>query len=324
MIVLSACGAKSQEAVTKDLEAKIEKMKSYKVGAKMSIKVGEEPQIYLIDIWHRKPEEYKVQLKNEKKDQSQIILRNKKGVFVLTPALNKSYRFQNEWPKQTSQAYLYESLVKDIVEDAEAEFEVTDKHYVFKTKTRYPNNAILPRQEVKFRKDTLEPVSVSVFDTDQEPLVHVEFERMEFDAKFDDDSFETKKSMTSAQIEVPVLAQNDERTFQAKYVPEHVIDATLIDEMKVENDEGMRILLTYGGDSSFTFIQEQFDVVPSANMLEMKVNGKMVDLGFTIGVLTDNSLSWFDQGVEYTLISDELNAGELQEIAQSVQSFSEK
>lgn len=319
--MLSACGTKSQETVTKELEAKIEKMKSYKVEAKMSIKVGEEPQIYMIDIWHRKPEEYKVQLKNEKKDQSQIILRNQKGVFVLTPALNKSYRFQNEWPKQTSQAYLYESLVKDIVEDAEAEFQATDKHYVFKTKTRYPNNAILPTQEVKFRKDTLEPVSVSVFDTNQEPLVHVDFERMEFDAKFDDDSFETKKSMTSAQMEVPVLAQNDERTFQAKYVPDNT---NLIDEMKVENDDGIRILLTYGGDHSFTFIQEKFDVLPSGSMHEMKVNGKMVDLGFTIGVLTDNSLSWFDQGVEYTLISEELNAGELQEIAQSVQSYSEK
>ena len=33
------------------------------------------------------------------KDQSQIILRNEEGVFVLTPALNKSFRFQSDWRK---------------------------------------------------------------------------------------------------------------------------------------------------------------------------------------------------------------------------------
>ena len=51
------------------------------------------------------------------KDQSQIILRNEEGVFVLTPALNKSFRFQSDWPQNSSQAYLYESLVRDILQD---------------------------------------------------------------------------------------------------------------------------------------------------------------------------------------------------------------
>ena len=56
-------------------------------------------------------------LQNAKKDQSQIILRNEEGVFVLTPALNKSFRFQSDWPQNSSQAYLYESLVRDILQD---------------------------------------------------------------------------------------------------------------------------------------------------------------------------------------------------------------
>ncbi len=49
-----------------------------------------------------------------------MILKNDDGVYVLTPALNKSFKFQSEWPENSSQAYLFESLVKDITEDKSA------------------------------------------------------------------------------------------------------------------------------------------------------------------------------------------------------------
>ena len=77
-----------------------------------------------------------------------MILRNDEGVFVLTPALNKSFRFQSDWPQNSSQAYLFESLVKDIANDPEAKFNVVEDKYVFETKTNYQNNKMLPTQEI--------------------------------------------------------------------------------------------------------------------------------------------------------------------------------
>ncbi len=84
----------------------------------------------------------------QKKDQSQIILRNEEGVFVLTPALNKSFRFQSDWPQNSSQAYLYESLVRDILQDKKnLTFEKTDKYYIFKTKKQTINIKICCRDK---------------------------------------------------------------------------------------------------------------------------------------------------------------------------------
>ena len=118
----------------RDLESKVKGMKSYQAEAKLSIKTGNEPQEYNVEIWHKEPSFYRVNLKMQK-DQSQIILRNEEGVFVLTPALNKSFRFQSDWPQNSSQAYLYESLVRDILQDKKnLTFEKTDKYYIFKTK----------------------------------------------------------------------------------------------------------------------------------------------------------------------------------------------
>ena len=160
ILVLSACGAKSQEDVVSALNKKQEELSGYKVKATMTLQMGTDPHEYQVEIWHKDPEFYRVNLENATKDQNQMILRNEEGVFVLTPALNKSFKFQSDWPQNSSQAYLYESLIKDITEDKEAKFKESKEHYVFETQTRYQNNKMLPYQEITLNKKDLSPVSV--------------------------------------------------------------------------------------------------------------------------------------------------------------------
>ena len=47
----------------------------------------------------------------EKSQYKQIILKNPEGVFVVTPALNKSFKFQSDWPNNTSQIYLLKAVL---------------------------------------------------------------------------------------------------------------------------------------------------------------------------------------------------------------------
>ena len=59
-LVLSACGQKSQEEVVQSLSKKVEEMKSYKANAKMTLKMGEESQVYDVEIWYKNPDFYRV------------------------------------------------------------------------------------------------------------------------------------------------------------------------------------------------------------------------------------------------------------------------
>ncbi len=120
VLILSACGQKTQQDIVTGLDEKAKEYTSYKAKAKMTIETGSEPQVYNVEIWHKKPSLYRVYLENPKKDQNQVILRNENGVFVLTPSLNKSFRFQSDWPNNSSQVYLFESLVKDVQNDSDA------------------------------------------------------------------------------------------------------------------------------------------------------------------------------------------------------------
>jgi outer membrane lipoprotein-sorting protein len=318
VIALSACGTKSQGDVTKELSGKLEEIKGYKANAKMTLQMGTEPQTYDIEVWHKEPTYYKVDLKNAQKDQSQMILRNDEGVFVLTPALNKSFKFQSEWPKNSSQAYLYESLVNDIVEDKEAKFSATKQHYIFETKTRYQNSQMLPTQEITLKKSDLSPVSVKVMDTDRNALVTVEFTKVDFNASLDKKDFDMNKNMTRAQLEleVPVMGEVGNNEFSVKY-PTEFPGANLIDQKEIKTENGKRVILTYDGEKSFTIIQEKAEVMPASSMTT--VSGDPVDLGFTIGALSNNTVTWTHQGVDYIIASNDLTEEELTNIARTVQ-----
>jgi outer membrane lipoprotein-sorting protein len=323
LIVLSACGEKSQSDVVGSLNDKLNEMKGYKAQAKMTLQMGTEPQVYDVEIWHKNPDFYRVSLKNPEKDQSQMILRNEEGVFVLTPALNKSFKFQSEWPENSSQAYLYESLVKDVMDDTSAKFTEIESHYVFETKTRYQNNNMLPYQEIKFAKKDLAPVSVKVMDSDHNALVTVEFSKVEFDASFDEDAFDMKKNMTWAKLEVPVMGEMKDEAFSVKY-PVEQEGISLTDEKEISLENGKRIILTYEGEEkSFTLVQEKAEVAQTS-IISNSVNGEPVDLGFTVGALTANTITWSYDGIDYTLASQTLSEEEMVEIAKSVEAAAVK
>lgn len=318
MFVLSACGTKTQDDVVKDLNGKLEKLTAYKADAKMTLQMGTEPQTYEVEIWHKEPTYYRVNLKNAQKDQSQMILRNDEGVFVLTPALNKSFRFQSNWPENSSQAYLYESLIKDILEDKEAKFTTTKEHFVFETKTRYQNNKMLPLQEITLNKKDLSPKSVKVMDSDRNALVTVEFSNVKFDASFDKNDFDMQKNMTGAQLEVPVMAEVKEKEFSVKYPTAEIPGVSLIGEKVIKTEDGNRVVLTFDGEKSYTLMQEKSEVMP-ATALASSIAGEPVDLGFTIGALSESGVKWSYQGVDYTIASKDLTTEEMEMIAKSVQ-----
>lgn len=316
LLALSACGQKSQADVVSALNKKMEEMKGYKAHAKMTLQMGDNPQVYNVEIWHKNPSYYRVNLKNQEKDQSQMILRNDDGVYVLTPALNKSFKFQSEWPENSSQAYLYESLIKDITEDKAATYKEDDNQYVFETKTRYQNNKMLPYQQIILNKKDLAPVSVKVMDSDNNVLVTVEFSDVKFDTSFDKDAFDMEKNMTSAQLEVPVMAEVNDQNFSVKY-PADINGLSLLEEKEVKTDKGQRVVLTYEGEKSFTLIEEKAEVV-QAKIVSTNVNGNPVDLGFTVGAMTNNMITWTFEGVNYTLASQNMTPDEMVEVAKTV------
>lgn len=316
-LVLAACGEKSPEKVLAKLEDRVSKLDGYKANAEMKMSTGQEDQNYEVEIWHKKKDYYRVSLSSVHDAKgSQIILKNDDGVFVLTPSLNKSFKFQTEWPENSSQPYLFQSLVKDVKDDKDATFTVTDTHYIFHTKTNYQSNNNLPFQEIYFDKKSYTPVLVKVLDKDKQALVEVKFSSFDLDTSFEDDDFNIEKNMANEE-DVSVSSDVNEDSFSILF-PLYTADAQLTDKQEVELENGQRVIMTFTGERNFTLIQENLNSVTTLSYPK-DVQGEIVNLGFTIGALSENIIEWNYNGVDFYLASEDLTKEELVEIAISVQ-----
>lgn len=322
VIFLSACGEKSQEDVVKKLDEKLNDMDGYKVEADMNMNTGQEEQTYEIDVWYKKDDLYRVALSNEEDEKgNQIILKNDDGVFVLTPALNKSFKFQTEWPENSSQPYLLQSIIKDIKSDEEAEFEANETHYVFTTKTNYQSNNNLPYQEIHIDKKDYTPTLVKVLDKDKQALVEVSFSDFTTDPSFEEKDFVLDENMKTnsevAETSGTGEAAEEEKVPLSVVFPEQTNGAELAEKKEVDLDDGERVILSYTGEKNFTLIEEKRDVVPTLTS-PREVHGDIVNLGHAVGALSNNALEWHHEGTDYYLASEELTREELIDIAQSV------
>src|SRR5699024_4872725 len=132
---------------------------------------------------------------------------NEEGVFVLTPDVNKTFKFQSDWPENSSQPYLYQSVIRDIVEDKEATFTEMDDYYMFETKTNYEHQSNLPYEEVYLDKKSLLPKAVHVLDEEKNLLIEVIFSHTETDVALEDDTFD--KDILLEKLSSDVVAQEE-------------------------------------------------------------------------------------------------------------------
>ncbi|SMO88974.1 outer membrane lipoprotein-sorting protein [Melghirimyces algeriensis] len=330
VLALSGCGEKTPEQVVSDLSKRSEKMKGYKSKAKMVIHSGTSPQEYDVEVWYKKPHFYRVALKNTKKDVTQILLRNDEGVFVLTPHLEKSFRFQSDWPENGGQVYLYQSLLNSVIDDSAREMTSSEKGYQFEVAANYSQNLAMNKQRIQMDKD-YRPQKVEVSNEEGKVIVEVEFNEFESNASFDKDAFDMERNMNgAASRSIPSGSVEKEKSQSKKkeeieaVTPDWVPSGSeLTDETTVNTPDGKSVIMRYQGKKPFTLTQKK----PKAVEASLPLMGKPLDLGYTTGVLlnTDNKkkLSWTCNGIDFELIG-ELSEQEMWKIARSVYQSKEK
>lgn len=199
MLILTGCGKKKPEDLISKFEKNVSNSKSYILKGNMEILSNEETYTYSLEVNYLQDTFYKVTLVNETNNHEQIILRNKEGVYVVTPTLNKSFKFQSEWPDSSSQSYILSSLVKDIKNDKEASLEEQDKNYIIKSKVNYPNNADLSYQKIYFDKD-MNIEKVEVYDTNNIVVIKAIFSSINLKANLNEKDFKLE-SLIDMSIE---------------------------------------------------------------------------------------------------------------------------
>lgn len=307
-LLLAGCG-KGNKDVVKDLNNKINKSKSYYITGELEIINNEDTYKYDTEVSYRAENQFKVMLKNKTNGHEQIILRNDEGVYVLTPSLNKSFKFQSEWPYNGSQSYLLQLLIKDINDDAEKTIENSEDGYIITTKVNYSNNEELTKQKIYVNKDNA-ITKVEVFDNKETVKIRMNFSNIDLNATFDDNYFKLENSMKTSSTEETV--SSIEEIIFPMYVPDNTY---LSKQDKVFLDNGERVILTFAGDKPFTLVQE---TVKNGNSLNVVSTGELEMISDSVGYVSDSAISWISNGIEYYISSSALTQKELLDVAKSM------
>ncbi|MDO7907263.1 DUF4367 domain-containing protein [Paenibacillus sp. JX-17] len=209
-VALAGCGKKDATDVVSELSDVVSGLEHYHGSGLMTIHTGAVPQEYKVDVSYQKPSYYRIALTNAKKNITQIVLRNDDGVFVITPNLNKSFRFKSDWPDNQGQVYLYETLIRSIIGDETRQFVADDQSYVFDVAANY-NSHSLERQKIWLNKKDYTPKQVQVSDSNAKVVVDLKFDAFDLGAKFNADYFSMKNNMNAAAGAAPqTMAEVDE------------------------------------------------------------------------------------------------------------------
>ena len=342
LFLITGCGSVDKDKVINKFVDEVESSKSYLLKADMEIYNEEDTYSYKVDVSYLDDDYFKVNMSNNTNNHEQIILRDRGSVYVITPSLNKSYKFTSEWPFNSSQAYILNTLVNDIKNDDGIEFVEVDGEYVLKVKVNYPNNSNLSYQKIYF-DNNINIIGVDVFNKEDILAIHVKFNKIDMKANLKVKDFDVDALMESDCCDTKQDNKKDEKekngtldneTNEEKdsgsetgeketgvvddiiyplYVP---ADTYLKEKETVNTENGERVILTFNGAKNFvlieesSFVNDEFETVP--------VFGDPLMIADTIGVISSNSLSWTNNNMDYYLTSNDMSGEEILTIANSM------
>ena len=308
VLLLCGCGSKNNNTKVNKYIKKINNSEAYSVKGSLEIYNDDDTYTYSLNVLYKKPDLYKVSLINQNNNHEQIILKNEDGVYVITPALNKSFKFQSNWPDNSSQAYLLDSLVKDIGKNYKVKSSNND--YYITTKANYPNNPDLINQDIYFDHNGLIK-EVLVKDSEGNVKIKVIFKDVDLNDHINKEEFNINGLIKEESNEKP--SGNLEEFIYPLYIPTNTFLNT---KETIDTENGKRNILTFNGDKNFTLIEEnacfnsELEIIP--------VYGDPLFINDTIGALGSNAIYWTSNNIDYYLTSNDLDNNDLINIASSV------
>ena len=208
---------------------------------------------------------------------------------------------------------MLQSIISDLENDDKRTFKKDNRNYVFTSNVNYPNNRDLSSQKVTFDED-LNLTEVIVLDGDDVPNMTLKVSDIDFSPNFKNNYFDLDAIMSTVNLEEEVV----ETTAIGDVIYPLVLPegTKLANEEKVSMTDGERVILTFSGDKPFLLVEEtvstmdEFTVIPTM--------GEPVMFMDSLGVLSDNSISFTSGGINYYLVSDVMNQDELLEVANSI------
>lgn len=285
-------------------------LKCYVLEAEMEIKKPEGEICFVIEAAYLSPNYYKVIMKNKANNNTQVMVKNDEGVFVITPSLNKEFKFNSDWPLNSSHAYLLQSIVKDITNDSNTTVTVNEDTYMLYSKVENKSNANLKEQKTTFDKKNHHPIQNIVYDNANNPLVTVKFTKFDDKASLTKTDFDSEVINNTCRLE---LGEGEVSLDIDSCVPTFMPEGFELN--KTVADEEYKVYSYVSNNEAYIIsciITEEADLMTVSRTFNEAI---LLDSGF--GFVNENSLSFYNANVFVSIYNDNFELVEAITIANS-------
>ena len=250
-----------------------------------------------------KPKYYKVTFSRNGGNE-QIILKNKEGVFVLTPALNKEFKFNSEWPDNDIHCYLVDVLWKRIKSDSNTKYQEKNGKIIIS----------LELEESKYTKLEM------IYDSNSKAIEEINlYKDTNIKAKYDINNITLNSKLTENDFNASLIMNmntiaSDSETNSKRFSIEATIslDDVVLSSSKVTETES---ILCYSGAKNYTIIAKR-----------ASLNGEECYTAFSDYSVVECGLMLYSKNVsllyyndlEIMIYSNSLSLDELEEISANI------
>ena len=304
MLLFTSC--ERGEKVVEDFPSVVTKIESYKVTGKLQSMFPSGTKECLVTVYFKKPNYYRVEVDNAVLNEKQIVIKNDDGVEILVPSVNKSFKVKSSWPLNSSYPYLFQSLSKDIVSDEGKTKEKDENFTTLNLKTKMFETATPTDEKIVFNNKTGYPEEVYVYDESHNLVSKFIYEKIEINIDIDNDLFDSVKTLESLNEYYQDIVETFVRAIT--YPTYYPVDASLSEEV-IKGSTIKMAIMKFDGTSPFTIIEEF--LVNSTTPVTSYLDGDIYVMGGNISVITENTIFFYEQGVEYTIASNTLSVIEM-------------
>ena len=293
-----------------DVVSKVSKylgdLKSYSLSSTMKINRADKMVTMNVDVDYLAPSYYKVSFKNS--DNEQLIIKNDSGVFVLTPSLNKQFKFDSDWPLNSSHAYLLEAICKDIKADSNSVGSLDSGTINIECGITHKTNHNLTKMKYSCKEDDLAPKKCVFLNEKGDEVITVDFNSFTKDKELGKDYFNEKRYLSNQEE-----GSTDSETSSLDVTVGYEVEGNSI---ITSSNEDNKTIMVYQGEKPYTIIIEE--AIPYSEVVVFDTYNDFEVLEVGLCLVNENQMKYFIDDYQVTIYSNSLTIDEYLMIADSI------
>ena len=229
---------------------------------------------------------------------------------------NKTFKINSDWPEHSNQPFLLHSLSNDIVNNSEIKKTDNGGSTTLELKTKLFDNVDPVKEEIVFNNKTKLPTDIYIYRSNGELFNHVKINNIETNKSINDEIFVVDNTITSSRLdylETPI--EFDRSITYPTFCPS---DSKLLQEIIVGGDSNKSAVMKFDGEVSFTLTENY--VLASEALKSEYFTGDIYVMAGSFAMVANQTIKFYDLGVEYIIASTEVSYEELIMVAESLRS----